>query len=72
MRSFQNHAGTRWQVFEVHRAFAHRARAAGTPAIAARMQLEAMHVDQLGGEQEIDQRLVRRWFVEAFYFEREA
>lgn len=54
------------------RAFAHRARAAGTPAVSAMVQLKALLVDQLGDEEKIDLRRVRRWFVEAFYFEREA
>ena len=62
------------------RAFAHDARAHKLPAIEAMVRLKALLVERYGGEDVApatrkdasDMRRVRRWFVEAFYFERTA
>jgi hypothetical protein len=55
------------------RAFGHQARAAGLPAIAAMIQLKALlsRVYSDSGSIARDVRAVRRWFVEAYYFDRE-
>ncbi len=60
------------------RDFAHEARAAKIPAIEAMVRLKSMLVEQFGAaevapeiaEEARDMRLVRRWFVETYYFER--
>lgn len=57
-------------VEELVRRFAHEARLAGLPAIEAMVQLKAMLVRELGADTPIDLHQVRRWFVEAYYFER--
>jgi hypothetical protein len=64
----------RADVEEVVRTFAHRARTTGLPAIEAMVQLKLLLADQFPDPSSgaRDLRLVRRWFVEAFYFERES
>lgn len=60
------------------RDFAHEARGAKIPAIEAMVRLKSMLVEQFGAaevaqeiaEEARDMRLVRRWFVETYYFER--
>jgi hypothetical protein len=60
------------------RAFAQEARAARLPAIEAMVRLKSMLAERFSGEgsapetraEAADLRSVRRWFVEAFYFER--
>lgn len=58
---------------ETVRAFAHQARLAQLPAIEAMVQLKALlarvYTDPTSAARDI--RAVRRWFVEAYYFERE-
>jgi hypothetical protein len=62
------------------RTFAHEARAARLPAIEAMVRLKAMLAERFLGEDAAvdtradasDLRRVRRWFVEAYYFERPA
>ena len=62
------------------RAFAHDARATGLPAIEAMVRLKVLVHERFGGDdaapaaraEAADLRRVRRWFVEAFYFERPA
>lgn len=56
------------------RSFAHDARARGLPAIAAMMELKTVLQQRYPepDSQAHDRRLVRRWFVEAYYFERHA
>jgi hypothetical protein len=56
---------------EVTRAFARRARAEGVPAVEAMVRLKALLVVRFpGSESEArDLRSVRRWFVEAYYFD---
>ncbi len=55
------------------RGFAHEARARGLPAVAAMLELKALlqrlHPDP--ASEAHDRQLVRRWFVEAYYFERD-
>jgi hypothetical protein len=55
------------------RAFAHQARAHGLPAIEAMVRLKALLTQVFvdGDSPARDVRAVRRWFVEAYYFERE-
>jgi hypothetical protein len=65
-------------VRDVVRAFALDARAHKLPAIEAMVRLKSMLGERFGGEDvsaaaradATDMRQVRRWFVEAFYFER--
>jgi hypothetical protein len=55
------------------RSFAHDARARGLPAVSAMLELKTLLL-QRHPEPESDARdrhLVRRWFVEAYYFERD-
>lgn len=60
------------------RDFAHEARGAKIPAIEAMVRLKSMLVERFGAagvareiaEEARDMRLVRRWFVETYYFER--
>jgi hypothetical protein len=56
------------------RAFAHQARTLGLPAIQAMLRLKALLLtNHPAPESEArNMRLVRRWFVEAYYFERNA
>lgn len=58
---------------ETVRAFAHQARLARLPAIEAMVQLKALlgrvYTDPSSAARDL--RAVRRWFVEAYYFERE-
>jgi hypothetical protein len=56
------------------RAFAHQARSRGLPAIEAMVRLKALLVSVYtdSGSVARDLRSVRRWFVEAYYFERDA
>jgi hypothetical protein len=65
-------SGAKPGVEEVVRAFAHRARATGLPAIEAMVQLKLLLADQFpdAASGARDLRRVRRWFVETFYFER--
>lgn len=54
------------------RGFAHGARSRGLPAVAAMVELKAL-LQQRHPEPDSeahDRQLVRRWFVEAYYFER--
>jgi hypothetical protein len=59
---------------EVVRDFARRARAAGVPAIEAMVRLKTLLLARFPGSdsEARDLRSVRRWFVEAYYFESEA
>ena len=65
-------------VREVVRGFAREARASRLPAIEAMVRLKAMLAERFLGEDSAsetradasDLRRVRRWFVEAYYFER--
>lgn len=59
-------------VEELVRRFAHKALLKGLPAIEAMVQLKAMLVAELGADTPVDLHHVRRWFVEAYYFERNA
>ena len=67
-------------VRDVVRVFAHDARAQKLPAIDAMVRLKALLAERYGGPDvepdtradATDMRCVRRWFVEAFYFERPA
>jgi hypothetical protein len=67
-------------VRDVVRSFALDARAHKLPAIEAMVRLKSMLGERFGGEDvsaatradAADMRQVRRWFVEAFYFERPA
>ena len=67
-------------VRDVVRVFAHEARAKQVPAIEAMVRLKALLAERYGGAEvepdtradATDMRRVRRWFVEAFYFERPA
>jgi hypothetical protein len=56
------------------REFARQARARGLPAVAAMLELKVLLQDRHPGSDSVarDRRLVRRWFVEAYYFERDA
>ena len=56
------------------REFAHQARAHGVPAIEAMVRLKALLARVFGdpASAERDVRSVRRWFVEAYYFDRGA
>jgi hypothetical protein len=62
------------------RVFAHEARASKLPAIEAMVRLKALLLERYGGSDveaatradATDMRRIRRWFVEAFYFERPA
>jgi hypothetical protein len=56
------------------RSFAHAARARELPAVAAMLELKALLLQRHPepDSQARDRQLVRRWFVEAYYFEREA
>lgn len=60
-------------VEETVRAFAHQARLTRLPAIEAMVQLKALltrvYTDRTSEARDL--RAVRRWFVEAYYFERE-
>jgi hypothetical protein len=54
------------------RAFAHQARASGLPAVEAMLRLKALLLKEhpAPDSEARDKRRVRRWFVEAYYFER--
>jgi hypothetical protein len=56
------------------RAFAHQARTLGLPAIEAMVRLKVLLLTNHPGPDSDarDMRRVRRWFVEAYYFERNA
>jgi hypothetical protein len=56
------------------RAFAHQARSRGLPAIEAMVRLKGLlaRVYADSGSAARDLRAIRRWFVEAYYFERDA
>lgn len=62
------------EVEEAVRVFAHEARAAGLPAIAAMVRLKAMLLERFPGPEHAarDMTHVRRWFVDAYYFKRDA
>ncbi len=66
----ENHS----DVEQAVRTFAHHARTTGLPAIEAMVQLKLLLIERFPGAGSMarDLRRVRRWFVEAFYFEREA
>ena len=72
--------GTHTPVREAVRAFAHEAREGKLPAIEAMVRLKALLSDRYGRPdvasnvraESADMSLVRRWFVEAFYFDRAA
>lgn len=55
------------------RDFAHEARSRGLPAVAAMLELKALlqRDHALAVTEASDRRSVRRWFVEAYYFERD-
>lgn len=55
------------------RAFAHQARARGLPAVSAMLELKSMLQQRYPEPQSAahDRQRIRRWFVEAYYFERE-
>jgi hypothetical protein len=55
------------------RAFAHQARARGLPAVSAMLELKSLLQQRYPEPQSAahDRPLIRRWFVEAYYFERE-
>lgn len=55
------------------RAYAHSARARGLPAVAAMLELKTLLLQRHPepGSEASDRQLVRRWFVEAYYFERD-
>lgn len=55
------------------RDFAHQARARGLPAVAAMLELKTLLQQRFleADSQAHDRQLVRRWFVEAFYFQRD-
>ena len=57
----------------VVRDFTHAARAAGVAAIETMVRLRATLQERFPGEHPVarDMRRVRRWFVDAYYFERE-
>jgi hypothetical protein len=67
-------AGDGESVEETVRAFARQARTVGLPAIEAMMRLKALLLTAHPGpdSEARDKRRVRRWFVEAYYFERNA
>jgi hypothetical protein len=55
------------------RAFAHQARARGLPAVSAMLELKSLLQQRYPEPQSAahDRPRIRRWFVEAYYFERE-
>lgn len=55
------------------RDFAHGARARGLPAVAAMLELKTLLLERYPepDSEARDRQLVRRWFVEAYYFERD-
>jgi hypothetical protein len=55
------------------RTFAHQARARGLPAVSAMLELKALLQQRYPEPQSAahDRQRIRRWFVEAYYFERE-
>jgi hypothetical protein len=61
-------------VEEAVRAFAHEARSTGLAAVEAMVRMRAMLADRFPDDAHParNTRLVRRWFVEAFYFDRNA
>ena len=67
-------------VRDVVRVFAHEARVSKLPAIEAMLRLRALLRERYGGDDvepvaradATDMRRVRRWFVDAYYFERRA
>ncbi|MEP7001346.1 MAG: hypothetical protein ABI969_12760 [bacterium] len=67
------------RVRDTVRLFAHEARVSRLPAIEAMVRLKSILADTYGGGQvdessraeAADLRLVRRWFVDAFYFDRQ-
>ena len=67
-------AGSSDSVEGTVREFAHQARAHGVPAIEAMVRLKALLARVFGdpASAERDVRSVRRWFVEAYYFDRGA
>lgn len=54
------------------RTFAHSARSRGLPAVAAMLELKALLLERHPepDSQARDRQLVRRWFVDAYYFDR--
>jgi len=56
------------------RSFAHEARARGLAAVAAMLELKTLLLQRHpeADSQARDRQLVRRWFAEAYYFERDA
>ena len=54
------------------RTFAHSARSPGLPAVAAMLELKALLLERHPepDSQARDRQLVRRWFVDAYYFDR--
>jgi hypothetical protein len=62
------------EIDAVVRAFAHQARTLGMPAVDAMVKMKAMLLERFPGAAHParDSRLVRRVFVDAYYFEREA
>lgn len=56
------------------RAFAREARARGLPAVTAMVELKTLLLQRYpeADSEARDKKLVRRWFVEAYYFDRQA
>ncbi len=56
------------------RAFAREARTRGLPAVAAMLELKTLLLERYpaADSEARDRKLVRRWFVEAYYFDRNA
>lgn len=54
------------------RTFAHQARARGLPAVSAMLELKTLLQQRYPEPQSVahDRQRIRRWFVEAYYFER--
>ena len=84
-RTFQDAAGVLWEVFptgweSVPEIELERLCASARIAHPARFPLKALLLERYGGDNEdpatradaTDIRRVRKWFVEAFYFERDA
>jgi hypothetical protein len=67
-------AGGPGSVEHTVRSFAHEARARGLAAVAAMLELKTLLLQRHPepDSQARDRQLVRRWFVEAYYFERDA
>ena len=67
-------ASERREVERVVRAFAVAARDRHQPAVSAMVELKAVLAERFPGDSHVarDRRVVRRWFVESYYFARNA